>query len=303
MRHSDHSDVGRGRILGPRATKERRHAPPVPARHRGAVALKILLVHAITPRATATGVPAEKSVRGHRAQPRHRPSGSFRTMELSGGRNTGGRIAARRRHAEKERAMHRTRTFAASLALGALLAAPALAQQAGPTPTPRNDATTTAGTETTPPAANLSGSLQKSHDQWRAGRVIGQTVYNDNGQSIGTIDELLMDDSGKVTQAVISVGGFLGIGSKLVAVPFEQLKFQQNQSAAGQSVPAAPSPNPVAVGGATPTPDTTMANGGPAGAPGGAAPPPPRPVTYYSVVMPGANKSTLTSTSEFRYAG
>ncbi len=60
----------------------------------------------------------------------------------------------------------------------------------------------------------------------RASAVIGATIYNDQKQTIGTISDLLMDKDSKVTKAVLSVGGFLGVGSRLVAVPFADLRIE-----------------------------------------------------------------------------
>ena len=47
----------------------------------------------------------------------------------------------------------------------------------------------------------------------------------DNDQEIGKVDDLVMTDGNKVTVAVVAVGGFLGLGSKLVAFPYDQLKI------------------------------------------------------------------------------
>jgi hypothetical protein len=68
-----------------------------------------------------------------------------------------------------------------------------------------------------------------SDDQVRVGKVIGATVYNDKDQSIGSIDDVLMSHDNKANTAVISVGGFLGMGSKLVSVPFDQLKIEKDK--------------------------------------------------------------------------
>jgi sporulation protein YlmC with PRC-barrel domain len=57
----------------------------------------------------------------------------------------------------------------------------------------------------------------------RASRLIGTDVVNDKDQTIGKVDDILIGSGDKVTTAVISVGGFLGIGGKLVTVPFDQL--------------------------------------------------------------------------------
>lgn len=61
--------------------------------------------------------------------------------------------------------------------------------------------------------------------KWRASKVIGVNVYNENNDKIGDISELIIDSSGRVEGAVISVGGFLGMGEHLVAVPMNNLKF------------------------------------------------------------------------------
>jgi hypothetical protein len=55
--------------------------------------------------------------------------------------------------------------------------------------------------------------------------VVGLNVYNDNNQNVGSINDLLMDKSGNIKAAVLSVGGFLGVGSQLVAIPFDKIKF------------------------------------------------------------------------------
>jgi len=66
--------------------------------------------------------------------------------------------------------------------------------------------------------------------QVRVSKVVGASVYNEQNQSIGSIDDLLMSDADhKAATAVVSVGGFLGMGAKLVSVPFDQLKIQDDK--------------------------------------------------------------------------
>jgi sporulation protein YlmC with PRC-barrel domain len=97
----------------------------------------------------------------------------------------------------------------AALAGTALLATVAVAQ----TPAANTDK-----------AATMSeSSLQGS--TWRASKVVGLNVYNDKNESVGTINDILMDKSGNAKAAVLGVGGFLGMGEHLVAVPFDKLKF------------------------------------------------------------------------------
>jgi len=55
---------------------------------------------------------------------------------------------------------------------------------------------------------------------------LNASIYNDQNQSIGSIDDLLMSDNDhKAGTAVLSVGGFLGMGTRLVVVPYDTLKF------------------------------------------------------------------------------
>ena len=60
---------------------------------------------------------------------------------------------------------------------------------------------------------------------WRATKIAGLNVYNNNNESIGTINDLLIDKSGNTKAVVIGVGGFLGLGEHLVAVPYDKVKF------------------------------------------------------------------------------
>jgi len=54
---------------------------------------------------------------------------------------------------------------------------------------------------------------------YRASKIIGTTVVNSEGETVGTVDDLIVTSSGKVPFAVLSVGGFLGLGDTLVVVP------------------------------------------------------------------------------------
>ena len=63
-------------------------------------------------------------------------------------------------------------------------------------------------------------------DQWQASNLEGLDVYSsNNGDKIGDIGELILDSSGKVQAVVIGVGGYLGIGTRVIAVPFDQIRF------------------------------------------------------------------------------
>src|SRR3954468_14825100 len=105
------------------------------------------------------------------------------------------------------------KSIAAGLAGTALLATVAFAQNPTAT-TDTPSSTSTASTTTT----TASG-------QWRTSKMDGIKVYNDANENIGSINDLLMDKGGNIKIAVIGVGGFLGLGEHLVAVPYEKLKF------------------------------------------------------------------------------
>jgi len=59
---------------------------------------------------------------------------------------------------------------------------------------------------------------------YRASKLIGTKVKNDSGQTIGDIDDIIIDKQ-RVLFAIIQVGGFLGVGGHLIAVPYESLSL------------------------------------------------------------------------------
>lgn len=54
---------------------------------------------------------------------------------------------------------------------------------------------------------------------YRTTRVVGSLVINDAGEAVGRVDDLIVTPGGKVPYAVLSVGGFLGVATRLVVVP------------------------------------------------------------------------------------
>jgi len=57
---------------------------------------------------------------------------------------------------------------------------------------------------------------------WRASKLIGASVYNDNNQKVGKIGDLIIAPDGSISVAILDVGGFLGVASRHVAIPVEQ---------------------------------------------------------------------------------
>jgi sporulation protein YlmC with PRC-barrel domain len=68
-------------------------------------------------------------------------------------------------------------------------------------------------------------------NQIMASDLIGTRVVSANNESIGDINDVIVDRNGQVMAAVVGVGGFLGIGEKDVAVPFKSLEFMNSQQA------------------------------------------------------------------------
>jgi sporulation protein YlmC with PRC-barrel domain len=172
----------------------------------------------------------------------------------------------------------------AGLIGSALLATAAFAQ----TPT-----TTTAPAS----AAPLAASDSTFNGDWRASKVVGLNVYNDSNESLGSINDLLTDKSGNIKAVVIGVGGFLGVGEHLVAVPFDKIKFVNepvatasaaNGSSGGTSGMTGTNP-PNASGGLTtgsaPAAATVKAN-----------------PWYPDHAVFGATKDELKAMPEFRYS-
>ena len=71
--------------------------------------------------------------------------------------------------------------------------------------------------------------VQKVAAGYRASKVIGSSVINEANQTIGKIDDLLVTRDGKEPYAVLSVGGFLGMGTRMVVIRYDSLKFTDNK--------------------------------------------------------------------------
>lgn len=144
--------------------------------------------------------------------------------------------------------------MAACLVVTAFAAAPALAQTSttpsAPTdrPAASGSGSTTSGSPaiqpgTSSPSTNSSSSMSQSGsaqgqfmtqmraDQMMASDLIGTRVVSANNESIGDVNDVIVDRNGQVMAAVVGVGGFLGIGEKNVAVPFNALEFANSRQA------------------------------------------------------------------------
>jgi sporulation protein YlmC with PRC-barrel domain len=127
-------------------------------------------------------------------------------------------------------------SFLAATAILALAGATAMAQNA----TMQNETTKTNPATTNPatpmtanpapkavPAAMPSGTpnfINVESDNMLSSNVIGLDVYNDQNNDIGKIQDIVFDNSKKMTGYIVSVGGFLGMGTHYVAVDPDAVK-------------------------------------------------------------------------------
>ncbi len=162
----------------------------------------------------------------------------------------------------------------AGLAGSALLASIAFAQS----PTTPSDSTKMAPAA----ASDTSSSFQGN---WRASKLVGLSVYNDSNESLGSINDMLTDKSGNIKAVVIGVGGFLGVGEHLVAIPFDKVKFVNE---------------PIVYSGAAGAPNTGGAR--PQTTTGAATAPAAKPNPWYpDHATFSATKDQLKAMSEFKY--
>jgi sporulation protein YlmC with PRC-barrel domain len=174
-----------------------------------------------------------------------------------------------------------TKYAVAGIAASALLASVAFAQ----TPSATTDKATTAA----PAAASDTSSFKGN---WRTSKLVGLNVYNDSNESLGSINDLLADKNGDIKAVVIGVGGFLGVGEHLVAVPIDKVKFV-DEPIAYTSTSSAP-----ATGGARPGAGTGTTTGA-ATAP---APAVKKNPWYPDHAVFSATKDQLKSMPEFKYS-
>jgi hypothetical protein len=60
---------------------------------------------------------------------------------------------------------------------------------------------------------------------YRSSKIVGSSVVNDTNETVGTVDDIIITPTGQAPYVIISVGGFLGIGTKYVALPFTALRI------------------------------------------------------------------------------
>jgi sporulation protein YlmC with PRC-barrel domain len=96
--------------------------------------------------------------------------------------------------------------------------------------------------------ASTSATMQK--EEYSAYKLVGINVYNQGNEKIGEVKDILLEKSGKAEKVILSVGGFLGLGERYVAVPYDQIKWVDEPAR------SASSDTKTTTGSATPTSST-----------------------------------------------
>lgn len=80
-------------------------------------------------------------------------------------------------------------------------------------------------------AQNLAPSAFYAGDHYmRSSKMIGMDVYNTAGEKIGVLEDVMVPMGGGKPMAVLSVGGFLGIGQKLIKVPLDHIHLKDGKA-------------------------------------------------------------------------
>jgi len=104
--------------------------------------------------------------------------------------------------------------------------APTAQDQTTP-PAPAQDQAAPAATaeqQVTPPPSDAIISAENATDM-RADKLIGTSVYNAEGQEVGSVQDIVFDKDGKIVGVVLKVGGLLGIGGKSVGIKWDEVQI------------------------------------------------------------------------------
>jgi sporulation protein YlmC with PRC-barrel domain len=179
----------------------------------------------------------------------------------------------------------------AALTGTALLATVAFAQAPSPSPSTETKMAPAAASDTSTSPSSFQGN-------WRASKVVGLSVYNEKNESVGSINDMLTDKNGKIVAVIIGVGGFLGVGEHLVAIPFEKVKFSTEPVAYTSTSGASPGAGGAGGAGGT-RPGSTTTTGAANTSPANASKPNP---WYPDHAVFNATKEELKAMPEFKYS-
>lgn len=84
-----------------------------------------------------------------------------------------------------------------------------------------------------------TGSIQfvstQNKNDWLSSELVGRSVQNPDGETLGDINNVVLDEQGNTVAVVIGVGGFLGLGEKDVGVRYEDLEFRTEKDTEKQN--------------------------------------------------------------------
>ena len=179
----------------------------------------------------------------------------------------------------------RSKLIISSLLAFAIFAPAALAQQP---PSPSVTAPPTPPAVAAPATQTSTITATAQSGQWRASKLMGLNIYNEQNEKLGDINEILLDQSGKVTGVVIGVGGFLGMGQRDIMVTLDKLKFM-NDPVRTSVTTTTTNPSANTTGTAAPTTSTTTTRADD------------RKWHPDHAVLSGATKDQLKAMQEFKY--
>jgi sporulation protein YlmC with PRC-barrel domain len=93
----------------------------------------------------------------------------------------------------------------------------------------------TAAAETKPAVEGEGSFLSLDKSELLASSILGQEIYGPDDQAIGEVSDLILQEDGKTRAAIVDVGGFLGLGEKTVAIPFEEIKVVRGTEEGAES--------------------------------------------------------------------
>jgi PRC-barrel domain len=80
----------------------------------------------------------------------------------------------------------------------------------------------------TRPAFEREGFTTADYDQLTADDLDQGPVYDANDENIGSVEELILSQDGKIEQAIVDVGGFLGMGEHRISLDFDEMQVMTN---------------------------------------------------------------------------
>jgi sporulation protein YlmC with PRC-barrel domain len=117
--------------------------------------------------------------------------------------------------------------FAVLMAMSSTVA---LAQTSPPAAQPAPAAAAPAVGDPATPAEAKAPALAPAPGDLAATKIVGATVYNSVNEAVGEINDVVISQNGTVTAVLIGVGGFLGVGEKVIALPYAALKIARGDN-------------------------------------------------------------------------